>query len=402
MSNLTRFNETLLGFEAEPSCGRGTMSIVWGSVSVMFFSVWSTVHLNTSDQPSGLYLGPMIFNVTWYFWHYIGLVLLRIFSISPRPNEFPNFRQRKVLEATITLLFPELGVLAALEEFAVAWYIKIFTNKLPGWKDLTLTQAFSVLMGAINVPGLVEPRAFDELVEVNLDRIQCDMMPDDKAIHKRSKKDIIDKLIAMIQGFWFIANAASRATASLPPSFLEMTAFSYLIPGLLMFCLRLYKPQDLQESFFPDLPELHDGPVEPKEHNKNRVRKFRILFMTIIFIVLLSLSVANYFLPIGSLKHEIKKTWFMRTYATAVVSMPMMFVAIRTGSIIKRVDNAGLTPCGKYRFWVYDGIVCVLSLVYLSARIGVLVLAFYQLRQAPAHIYKTPSSWTSRIGHIGG
>lgn len=389
--NATLPKTALVGFAPEPNCGRGTTGIIWSCVTVMVFSVWSTIHLNTRTLSFPLWYTPLLQKGTYFFWK-PWRKLLRQKADEYYSPEFPSFVVRKVLEAIITLLFPEIGVVVAVEEFVISWYIRRSTRRLPGWEKFSLKQAFLVLMGGVSLPELEAPQNFDQLVANNAHVLYFSTFPSHNQISLRVKKDYTDKIIAISQGVFFVSNFITRWRHSYGFALLELMALNYLVYAVIIFLLRYQKPQDLQEAFKLNLPELVDPDETPFQdwYYKSRPQIF-----SCIFAVLAAANALTFVSPPG-----------VRTVPITLLTLGGFLIILKVPLDYFFLENL---KAWRKRSTAWAEIFCVVSSIYglifsilfAIARGFTLYKAFSAFSIATAGIYATPPSWTQYLGHMG-
>lgn len=304
-----------------------------------------------------------------------------------------GFLSRKIFLVIEIIFFPEAGVAMAVKEFATAWYLREKIRRVSGWEQFTLKQAFLVLMGGISFPELTSPIEFHRLVESNSETLHLDMLPDNRQISLRTKREPTDKLIAVIQSFYFVSSCIIRRTNSLDLSLLELMTFNYLLFGLSMWALRFHKPQDLQEVYNLDIPELNP-PARPKKVVRLRFKSFmwKILGLISIIAVIFNLGGGLF---IRWLVYY-KEIWALFIALSLMASCHFLFVyPLRTVERHYSRDQSWSVV------WLFYNICLVIgSLLYVGTRIMMFSLTI-RFRHLPASVYTTPRSWTRYIGHIG-
>lgn len=394
-----------VGWAPEPNCGRGSASIIWSCVTVMAFATCSTIHLNTRTLRSSLWYTSLFQTGAYYFWWPWRKVLRRK-TDKYINTEFPGFLPRKALLAIITLLFPEVGVCFAVEEFVIAWYIRRNTRKLPGWEKFTLQQAFLVLMGGLSLPELDRPEDFDQLVAMNANTLHFSVFPSPDQISLRAKKDYTDKIIALSQGVYFVSNFTTRWIKRYGLSLLELVTLNYLVFAIIMFLLRYQKPQELQEPFELDyLEELEPlSDLEDSAYQEWYAEQKAGIFL-FLFCVLVLASALTFVFPYST--RTLKSVLMQSLGFAAILLIPANRILIelckeyeigrREGS--KFVIFTSVTR--KTIPWIGSVSCTIGSLYYMYTRVALLRWAFERMGDATAGIYATPASWTRYLGHIG-
>ncbi|KAF1849040.1 uncharacterized protein K460DRAFT_364950 [Cucurbitaria berberidis CBS 394.84] len=399
-------SNTTIGFHAESTCGRGTASIIWNCLTVMIFAVWSTIHLSTRTLHSPLWYKSLLQTGTYYFWSPWRRLLRKEADDYMSDVEFPNFTSRKILEAVITVLFPETGVVVAVEEVIVAWYIRRATSKVEGWESFSLKQAHLIAMGGILVPGLEATQDFDQLVLRR--KMSFAIFPTHAQISRRAKKDYTDKAIALFQGVYFIGNCWMRYRHKYRLARLEFIALNYLIYAVLVSALRYSKPQELQDPFQSkwshegtDIDYL-GGSGEGRGGVADLNSPFYIWYTRkrwhIFALILLALGTAgvlNFCYRIGPTHETQSLLWRITFLGIVCIScLPLRQIAHERNAL--RAEKPGLLDRVAD---VYVGMCC---LGYVALRLYLLVGAFLRFRVATADVYVTAPSWTQYLGHVGG
>lgn len=103
-------------------------------------------------------------------------------------------------------------------------------------------------MGGTILPRLEVHEDFDQYVLDN--HLEFDTFPFPTDISRRAKKERFDKIIAFMQGFYFIVNCGVRYKHRYSLARLEFTTLNYLAYALVVSVFRFRKPQELEDPFF--------------------------------------------------------------------------------------------------------------------------------------------------------
>ncbi|KAF2628005.1 hypothetical protein BU25DRAFT_410631 [Macroventuria anomochaeta] len=394
--------DTVVGFLPEPNCGRGTAGIIWNCLAVMVFSAWTIIHLDTKPLPSSLWCKPFLQRVTNLYWK----PWRRVFGYyrdGCNPTAFPGYFGRKSLEALVVILFPEFGVLVAIEEFSIAQLIQSTTRCVDGWEAFTLRQAHLIQMGGIDLPQIERPEDFAQFVAQNVSLLDYSLFPSEDQIALRAKKDYMDKAVALVQVVYFISNLSVRAAQSYRLAVLEMLTLNYIIYATVMFLLRLKKPQELQEAFELDVANFPSTSASavPDNYEGTRHRKFERWTWWCMVVSIISVNIFSFTISPWSMSRNSNgfEPIFTLLCGLGVVAILMFMTKARFE------DDHGQwyeKSFAKKFCWYTNVLVMYIGgFLYVSTRIYILTRAFQIFNVAPAGIYATPSSWTSYIGHIG-
>lgn len=402
-STIVPANATI-GFHAKPACGRWTVSIIWNCLVVMFFAVWSTIHLSTRTLHYPLWYKPILHSVSRYFWSPWRRLYRKKTNGYMGDEESPNFTSRKVFEAAVTVLFPETGLVVAVEEFILAWYIRRATRRVEGWGSFSLKQAHLVAMGGILLPNLQAAQDFDQLVLHS--SMNFDDFPTHTQISHRAKKDYMDKIIAMFQGVYFMANCWERYHHTSNLARLEFITLNYLIYVLLVSLLRYSKPQELHDPFdskwsiaeidfdYPGSSVGVRGEVDPRSPFYAWYLHRRLYIFGMILVTLAIAGALNFAYRLGY-THRTQSLLWRITLAGIVC---ILFLPLRQ---ISRERNLSRGESPGWLDKLTGVFVWISCLAYIGVRLRLLVSPFYIFRWAEANDYATAPSWTQYLGHVG-
>jgi hypothetical protein len=191
----------------------------------------------------------------------------------PILNEKPwQIRFRKVLWASITLLFPEFILAHSILERHLAVQSLEAVGKLPhesrpsSW---TLTHSYYANMGGILDSECSLPMNVEQLIALLTSRV-IDQLPDIPLaeITDRSKSDIFSKILTLNQITWLAVGLLVRAIRHYAVSQLEILTLAFAASTLLTYLFCWDKPQDVmtakvaQISDKNKLPELMGGELK--------------------------------------------------------------------------------------------------------------------------------------------
>ncbi|KAH7087499.1 hypothetical protein FB567DRAFT_548790 [Paraphoma chrysanthemicola] len=412
--------DTFVGFRPEPNCGRGTVGIVWTCLTVMFFSAWSVIHVDTRPTPSPFSFQSLPRRAV--------RSMQRRFTGDEKQGQtdarhvatwHPTFR--KFLQAVIMLVFPEYAVLNAVdsrerfvhianataydltEEFTVARLIQHRTREIDRWESFTLKQAHLVRMGGIIIPQLDQPEYFSHFVAQNAHVLDYDRFPDNARITLRAKRDFADKLIALTQSLYFLSNLSVRNARGYRISGIELHTLNYIAYASIVFLLRLHKPQDLGEPFELDLVDL-PSPSVPLDTTKDIRRPRLELWIWLGTFVSVGLSAL---VPVLVLRKR-DAIWYTgnnKNDEAKVTSIALIGAFAMLMFMLRRqLENGSWTRDTfiKSIVWYISIIAMYLGfLVYAGWRVFLLVIVSLQLNHVPEGVYLVPNSWTRYIGHVG-
>ncbi|OAL51420.1 hypothetical protein IQ07DRAFT_599374 [Pyrenochaeta sp. DS3sAY3a] len=387
---------TLVGVQPEPSCGRGTVGIIWTCLTVMFFSAWSVISLDTRPLP-----GPFTRKARSVMEKPLCKIMKRdLAEMRSMPLFGPT--SRKFLEASIILLFPEYSVLIAVEEFTVARYIQHRTREINDWEEFSLRQAHLVRMGGIYIPQISTPEEFPVFVAQNTHVMDYSRFPTNAQINLRAKRDIFDKLVTLPQTLYFICTIAIRNNRHFIISYLEVLTLNYVCYAFITFLLRLGKPQELYEPFDLDLAEL-PSPTHPVgKDDSRRPRLERWIWLGMIA----SIAVVG---TIPFIAFSQRRTfWFLsedkssESDATFVALVGLIAILVFMSG--RSIENRPWKEGNIFQIvaW-YLGVATMYlgGLVYAAFRVFIVYRVFENFKYTPDGVYLTPDFWSQYLPHVG-
>ena len=208
----------LTGWTAEPNT-RGTIDIIWSSVSTMILCAWTSLCLNVP------------------------------------PREWRPWRQvwQKTLLACLCVLGPEFIFQLALGQWASARR-SVEAFRRSGYSTWTLSHAFFADMGGFVlhpddwVPFPVNAKQIHYLVtEGYIPFSAIDLEPE--AIKEKNKGDALARCIAVTQVLWFTINCSMRWLQRYEVTTLELTTLGFIICTLGTYFCWASKPKDVTRPF---------------------------------------------------------------------------------------------------------------------------------------------------------
>lgn len=339
-----------VGFVPEPSCGRGTVSIIWSCLATIFFVVWTVLHID--------YRGGM----------------------------------SRVIFGAFTFFMPEAMPAAAVQQLILARRLRQRLHSIQGWDSWVLEQSFLVTKNGVRDKGSGEVVTADMLVELAgraSDQykhnygvgIHIGMFPRKEDIDKRSKKNWFEKIVAGGQALWFSANMASRLAGGHQVTLLEDMTMAYACCGLISMVAWFRCPQDIQDPFEVDLGEL--GALTEKELEGSERCPCSVQIVAnrcLSGLVILSLFMVTA-VHLGAWQYPfptVAEAWVWR--ACALVALPLGFVLLyfMDRNVLFLVSCAG----------------------FVLARLALWTVACIAFRWMPVSAFETPS-WSDYWGHIG-
>lgn len=319
-----------------------------------------------------------------------------------RPTMRSNPMLRKALEAVIIILFPEYEVLKGVEEFTIARMIQHRTREVHDWEQFSLQQAHLVRMGGIHIPHLQRPDQFPQFIMQNAHVMQFHRFPNENQITLRARTDIIDKIIALHQAFYFLSSVAIRSTGFYRISLLELITLNYIGYASVTYLLRLKKPQDLFEPFELDLLDLPSPsvPLDIDNTKHPRLEKWTWLGVIICMVAINSLPFAVLSKRQSPFSNAKSKNGEGELTKVAIVGT----LAILAWLLRRRLEHHPWKRNTLFRTasW-YTCVVFMyaIMLAYAGYRIYLLCMVFGGFERTAEGVYLTPSSWTRYLGHVG-
>lgn len=291
--------------------------------------------------------------------------------------------------------------------------------------DWTISHAFLVTMGGYhfyNAAGPVHPLTPDMVVE--LVRRGHIVPPTAQELASQSKGDGLSKCVAVVQTLWFVAQCIARHKSNLPLTNLEVMTLAYTVMTLAMYMAWWAKPLNVacairvaeEPVFMPDIVEnemtaeslvsqfggFHDWYVNISR--RRAVPTFwagcpEIEDVTAADIVSLVVSMifgAVHCIAWFSTFHSPLQQEVWRSSAIAIAAVPV----VAAGTHILNVFLFTLLPKDTtIPLYITIPIQASSVLIYIAARISLLIISFTSLESSPFGAYQTVQ-WTLLIPHI--
>ncbi|KAJ7364214.1 hypothetical protein DFH08DRAFT_1016290 [Mycena albidolilacea] len=362
---------------------RKLFHIVWGCVATIFACTWVSVHPNVPPHSqSRLAL----------FWRRLKMML-------------------------IAVLAPELIVAFAARQILVA---RRFSKDY----NISTTHGFFVSMGGfVDSSGcpVTTREQLDDLV-VGPEFLTAIRSIDAKDIMDRSKGDALSKGLALAQGLWFCIQYFARIHQHLAVTQLEVATLAFAVVNIFIWGLWWGKPLDVQRPIVVGPPKVEEVDVT-RRRDLSRLAKFAgvilgsyswkeetydprssssvpsfwashldendtefnfgLVFECLVGIVFGAIHCAawNAGFPTS------EEMWIWRSCSLSVTVIPILLLAI---FLLIQIDFfVGLEPMLLFFF----------SLIYVLARIALLLLPFMVLRSLPPAVF-TDVNWSVYIPHL--
>lgn len=330
-----------VGFVAEPSCGRGTASIVWSCLATIFFVVWTTIHIDYRQNVSRIMWGIAVF------------------------------------------VMPEAMPAGALQQLLMARRLQKRLQGIRGWDSWSLEQSFLVVKNGIKDKESGDILTADRLIELaekcqQKDHvcIHIDMLPQRDEISRRSKKSWFEKIVAGGQAVWFSANVISRVMGGYQVTLMEDVTMAYACCGLIAMAAWIRCPQDIEDPFEVVLRELDTAAGQragPSCNLQVLVDRCMSELVILSLLVVTGVHLAAWQYPFPSAV----EAWIWRSCALSTLPLGSLVVYFSKMSSLK--------------------VTCPLFAV---ARLALWTVACTAFRRMPVTAFDTPD-WSNYWGHIG-
>lgn len=333
-----------VGFVPEPSCGRGTVSIIWSCLATIFFVVWTVLHIDYRGSKS------------------------------------------RVIWGAATFFMPEVMPAAAAQQLTLAWRLQRRLRNIRGWNSWGLEQSFLIIKNGVKDEGSGDILTADRLVELAQrgqhkhpgGGIHIGMLPQKEDIDKRSKKSWFEKIIAGGQALWFSANLVSRLVGGYQVTLLEDMTMAYACCGLIAMVAWFRCPQDIQDPYEVDLTRVGastktqagEGRLCSLEMVGNRCLSGRVI-VSLFMVTAVHLGAWQYPFPSEA------EAWVWRSCALVTLPIGFMLLYIRHRTVFVASNMA-----------------------FVLARLALWTLACAAFRRMPVSAFDKPD-WSDYWGHIG-
>ncbi|KAF8318574.1 uncharacterized protein EI90DRAFT_2941737 [Cantharellus anzutake] len=385
------FNATSLSINISEACNdlrncRTMWNLVYSCLLTIFTCVWTAVHPNVVEGDRGD---------------------MNLEDEIMRNDRFGLMRS--------SLIFPELVVAMAWNEFSEAWKLSRECKNVEGW---TLVHSYFLRMGGFIDPTTHFFRRYDSsslgqypgIIQKTGNR-QVVAVTKQELLHK-SKGDPLSKSIVSLQLLWFIAQYVGRGVEHLHRSQLETVTLGYCVLSIVICALWWHKPLDVRspiqvtkedpaqlltsEANVARVPlevenEADSPPLTAKVIGRvcdafAELEEFWILVITGAIFGGIHCSAWSFPFP----THAESLIW--RICAVYITVAP----ALGPGA----VEILTSTRFQSYQFHGDRVFGLAAATIYVVARIILFVLTFASLRSPSASLYRTPS-WSSFIPHLG-
>jgi hypothetical protein len=352
-------DQTIRGFVPEPNCGRGTIGIIWSSLSTIVLCTYSALHLNLdTGEPRRRQNG---------FWHHLLYTLGAIIA-------------------------PELCCLVAIRDFFEARAISYESQKTE--VPITISQAHLIIMNGVRIRKVNSEReAIGQTILFSWSKFHSALkiskvwkhFPNNQHIHELSNSDHLSKIVATLQMIWFTTQIIARHVQGKTVSLLEVSTLAYVSMAIFTYLAWIYKPQGITNPVIIEVDETVDLTEIQDSKIFNRVVAFDGRLHSLLWMVLLGIFSGvhciawNY--PFGSVLQK----WLWRICSILCTAFGM---SLHIGDFLNldeisedRVESVGVVG-------------------YLVVRTCLIVLVFMSFRAAPASIYETVN-WPSYFPSVG-
>jgi hypothetical protein len=342
-----------VGFVSEPNRGRGTMGIIWSCLATITLCTYSALHLNIPKKAS-----------IWYrFKRTIGYTLVGI-------------------------LAPEYICAMATVNLIQSHKIRRVVRK----RDITLTsyQAQFLMMKGIVIYQAKKGGGDVNKTVVNEDNCISAMMlpevrarlPSDEEIDARSKSDFLTKGLTMIQILWFTSQVITRHFQGKDVSLLEVSTLAYICLAIFTYGCWLNKPQGVSLACVVEIDSNVDLSTIQKDQSYMPSKWHQLALFSLIFGLFSGIHCFawNYSFP------SVPEQWGFR--------MCSIIVFITGYAALYFFGEEDLDELWK-------GVGGLVSIVlYIFARMFLIVEAFLAFRSAPASIYASVD-WSMYFPMLG-
>lgn len=360
------------GFVPEPSCGRGTLGVIWACLPTIMFVIYTAIHLDAHRSMGRAMWGIFIFFV------------------------------------------PESMPASAINQYIKARRLQKRLRALQGWDSWTLKQSFLVVKKGVRRIGngeVLTPQRLAELAEQQQymeekkhvahgsNVIRIDMLPNGAAINRRSKKSWFEKILAGLQAMWFCINIVSRLADGYLVTPLEVMTIAYTCCGLIASVAWLRCPQDIEDQFEIDLDTADDEETiaalecgystgrNSTSTSTNTTRpsclvagsdRLMMGIVCVVLILLAAMHIAEWDYPFPS----VAEAWIWRSCSVATLPIGLLILFYGDRCRSKHWSLWWTAP------------------VYVVVRLALLTVAATSFRQVPLSVFDTPD-WSDYWGHIG-
>lgn len=223
-------DELVFGWSSGPT-GRGTFDIVWPCLFTIFVCTFTILHLNV----------PSAEDTVWQ-------VLLRKVKWMVFAVVLPEL-------VTASAFVQRVAAREGLVEMEAMRRRMSYIGDIQGGRgmaDWTMKHAFYWNMGGVRILAKGEKQAYpvDASLQVLLIKYGVMSQPrvSEKEIWDKSKVDRFAKLVACMQIAWLSVQCCARAVQGLPITLLEVATVGFVIPSFATFAFWFDKPKDIDTA----------------------------------------------------------------------------------------------------------------------------------------------------------
>ncbi|KZP14052.1 hypothetical protein FIBSPDRAFT_921454 [Athelia psychrophila] len=251
----------------------------------------------------------------------------------------------------------------------------------------TITHGFLMTMGGFHSYRGGQPTCpLDVRSVLALVRSRSLAPPTSVELRDRSKGDALSKTIAILQTLWFVAQCIARRVENLAITNLEIVTLAYTAITVAMYTAWWHKPLNMhcpvrRVPTFWSSCYADDGPLP----------LYADIIALSVAMVFGAVHCAAWSFAFPSLEQQ--KMWRVCAIAIAAIPLPM--------AVAFAVFNPFHASYRTSGFSDYAQVTCMAlgALLYIPARMILLVLSFTTLRQLPLSAYQTVQ-WTTWIPHV--
>jgi hypothetical protein len=289
----------------------------------------------------------------------------------------------RLLWGASVLFMPEAMPAAAIHQLLDAGRLQSRLHSIRGWDSWALEQSFLVVKGGVkdrDSGGILTADGLVYLAEQCQQKhgtgIHIGMLPRKDDIGRRSKKSLLEKIIAGGQTLWFSTNIISRLVDGKQVTLLEDITMAYAFCGLISMIAWFRCPQDVEDPFEVDLKGI--GPLTGRTQigpcNLEVLMKRCMSGLVIVSLLIVTgvhLGAWQYPFPTAA------EAWIWRSCALITLPLGCLIVYFRN-------RNVFLASC--------TGLIL--------ARLALCTVACTAFRRMPVSAFDTPD-WSDYWGHIG-
>ena len=382
-------NDDLVHGWHSTDCGRGTSDILWSCLATILLCVWTVIHLPVPCC-SRFKDGKLV------------------------PGEPSRSRRNWIIRsgivpAVISIIAPEFLTATAIIELAGAWNVR---RKLTNM-DWTLTHAFFFNAGGfcLETPSGLRLQ-LDDAEQLSRET-SPEWLPElekvkEEHIEDHAKSSSLTKFIACGQALWLVTQVISRICQHQAVTLLEVSTLAYTACALTAYIAWWKKPQNptlpiMISCSDEALPQANiDQPLYYSEPNSTEYLwagqhwigerfsdndNFFIVLMSLCPAVFGAIHVASWNIELLSNVEQ----WLWRASALYCFAAGMMYTLF--------FYFYDWCEEGSWIWILWASTPFVIPLLYVIARLFMIVEVFLSLRALPASAYESVQ-WSSFIAHI--